>query len=169
MEVGAALANDDLAGVDQLTAEALHAEALGVGITAVARGAGALLVCHVVSPSAVCGGVDAGDAQPGVLLAVALARVLTGLVLELVDADLRALLQAEDLCRHRDAGESRRISGDRGAVNQQEGRQRHGIAGLAGHQLDIELVADSHLVLLTSGAHDRVHRFTYLAGLPETR
>ena len=57
--------------------------------------------------------------------AVALAGVLTGLVLELVDADLRALFQAEDLRRHRDAGKSLRVSSDRGAINQQESRQRH--------------------------------------------
>ena len=39
VEVGAALADDDLAGVDQLAAEALDAEALGVGVAAVPRGA----------------------------------------------------------------------------------------------------------------------------------
>ena len=36
VEVGAALADDDLAGVDELAAEALDAEALGVGVAAVA-------------------------------------------------------------------------------------------------------------------------------------
>ena len=36
VEVGAALADDDLAGVDQLAAEALDAEALRVGVTTVA-------------------------------------------------------------------------------------------------------------------------------------
>src|SRR4028118_288749 len=52
VEVGAALAHDDLAGLDDLTAEALHAEALGVGVAAVAGGRGALFVSHVVvSPS----------------------------------------------------------------------------------------------------------------------
>ena len=35
VEVGAALVNADLAGIDQLTAEPLHTEPLGVGITAV--------------------------------------------------------------------------------------------------------------------------------------
>src|ERR1044071_2755883 len=49
VEVGAALAHDDLAGVDQLTTEALHAEALGVRVAAVLGGRRALLVCHLVS------------------------------------------------------------------------------------------------------------------------
>ena len=62
VEVGAALANDDLAGVDELTTEALDAEALGVGVAAVAGRTGALLVCHRVSPTLV---LDAGDAYLG--------------------------------------------------------------------------------------------------------
>src|SRR5579864_4693426 len=36
MEMRAALADDDLTGLDRLTAERLHAEALGIGVTAVA-------------------------------------------------------------------------------------------------------------------------------------
>ena len=46
VEVGAALADDDLAGLDDLAAEALDAEALRVGVTAVAGGTKTLLVCH---------------------------------------------------------------------------------------------------------------------------
>src|SRR5688572_22126536 len=52
VEVGATLAHDDLAGLDDLAAEALHAEALGVRVATVAGRRCALLVCHVeVSPS----------------------------------------------------------------------------------------------------------------------
>ena len=52
VEVGAALAHDDLAGLDDLAAEALHAEALGVRVATVTGRRCALLVCHVgVSPS----------------------------------------------------------------------------------------------------------------------
>src|SRR5262249_40083995 len=46
VEVGAALAHDDLARVDLLTAESLHAQPLGGRVTAVAAGRRALLVCH---------------------------------------------------------------------------------------------------------------------------
>src|SRR6188508_1249809 len=46
VEVGPALADDDLAGVDDLAAEALDAEALCVAVAAVLAGAETLLVCH---------------------------------------------------------------------------------------------------------------------------
>src|SRR5699024_91795 len=46
VEAGPALTHQDLAGVDQLTAEPLHAEPLGLGVTPVLRGRGALLRCH---------------------------------------------------------------------------------------------------------------------------
>ena len=46
VEVGAALADDDLAGVDDLAAEPLDAEALGVGVATVLGRGRALLVCH---------------------------------------------------------------------------------------------------------------------------
>src|SRR4051794_32577713 len=49
VEVGAALADQDLARVDLLATEALDPEPLGVGVAAVARGGRALLVCHRVS------------------------------------------------------------------------------------------------------------------------
>ena len=48
-------------------------------------------------------GLDAGHAQPRQLLAVPLTRVLPGLVLELVDADLRSLDRPDDLGRDRAA------------------------------------------------------------------
>src|SRR5271170_4756800 len=50
VEVRAALADDDLARVHQLTAIALDAETLGLGVTAVAAGRRALLVCHLSPP-----------------------------------------------------------------------------------------------------------------------
>src|SRR5689334_5777253 len=50
VEVGAALADEDLAGLDNLAAEALHAQELRVGVATVARRARALLVSHYSSP-----------------------------------------------------------------------------------------------------------------------
>jgi hypothetical protein len=47
VEVRAALADDDLARVDELAAEALHAESLCVGVATVAGRGRTLLVCHV--------------------------------------------------------------------------------------------------------------------------
>src|SRR5215210_1088895 len=48
-EAAAALAHDDLAAGDDLAGEDLHAEALGVRVAAVAGGAEALLVCHLLA------------------------------------------------------------------------------------------------------------------------
>src|SRR4051794_22334047 len=81
VEVRAALAHDDLAGLDDLATEALDAQALGVGVATVARGARALLVCHdipafvlrVWGSAAIGRGArsgDAGDLETGQLLAV---------------------------------------------------------------------------------------------------
>ena len=56
VEVGAALADDDLAGVDELAAVALDAEALGVGVATVLGRRCALFVSHVLlSPTVVDG------------------------------------------------------------------------------------------------------------------
>ena len=46
VELGATLANDDVAGDDGLTAKLLHAEALAAGITTVTYGTLTFLMCH---------------------------------------------------------------------------------------------------------------------------
>src|SRR3546814_470116 len=46
MHLGAALADDDIARNDGLAAELLDAEALGLGVATVARGAASFFVCH---------------------------------------------------------------------------------------------------------------------------
>src|SRR2546421_11437473 len=51
VEVSATLANDDLAGADDLAAEALDAETLGVGVATVTGGRCTLLVCHLFLPA----------------------------------------------------------------------------------------------------------------------
>jgi hypothetical protein len=47
VEVGASLADDDLACGNYLAAEALDAEVLGVGVTTVASGTRAFFMCHL--------------------------------------------------------------------------------------------------------------------------
>ena len=47
VELGAALPNDDLAGLDDLAAEPLDAKPLGVGVTTVPRAGRTLFVCHL--------------------------------------------------------------------------------------------------------------------------
>ena len=50
VELGAALTDQDLAGVDDLAAEALHAEELRVGVATVAGAGRTLLMCHLTAP-----------------------------------------------------------------------------------------------------------------------
>ncbi len=51
VEMCAALANDDFACLDNLTAEALYAQVLSVGVTTVARGTRTLFMCHLKMPA----------------------------------------------------------------------------------------------------------------------
>src|SRR3954466_10856792 len=66
---------------------------------------------------------DVADDHVGQGLTVPLTLVVTGLVLELVDVDLRALAVAEDLTGHGDLGQGGRVAGDGVAVDQQDRRQ----------------------------------------------
>src|SRR5690606_20013403 len=73
MELGAALAHDDVAGADGLATENLHAEVLRVGVATVARGAYALFMCHDLLSLLAAATGDAGDLDFGVVLTVTLA------------------------------------------------------------------------------------------------
>src|SRR5690606_33698331 len=69
VELGAALADDDVAGLDGLAAVHLHAEVLRVGVAAVAGRTTSLLVCHDCFSLLAATG-DAGDLDFGVVLPV---------------------------------------------------------------------------------------------------
>src|SRR5690242_7709861 len=103
-------------------------------------------------------GLDAGHAQLRQALTVALTFAVAGLVLVLEDADLGTLDGADDLGRDGDLGERRSVRRHRLAVDEQDRRQRHRLAGGAGQALHLEYVADRDLVLLAAAADDRVHR-----------
>src|SRR3954447_18186035 len=75
---------------------------------------------------------DAGDLEAGQLLAVTLAHAVAGLVLVLEDVDLGTLLVPHDLRRHRHLGQRRGVGGHRLAVDEQQGGQLDGRAGLRG-------------------------------------
>src|SRR3712207_3957844 len=75
VELGAALADQDLAGVDDLAAEPLHAQPLGVRVAPVARAGRTLLVSH--RPSLLLR--DLGDLDPRQRLTVPLPLVVPGL------------------------------------------------------------------------------------------
>src|SRR5450755_4287705 len=108
--VGAALADQDLTGVDQLAAVSLDAEELGVRIAAVTARRRALLVCHVVT---LLSGLDAGDLDHAVALTMALPLAVAGFVLVLQDVDLGALGVVDDLGRHRHVAQRLRVTGHR--------------------------------------------------------
>src|SRR5690606_36809105 len=97
MELGAALADDDVAGLDGLAAVHVHAEVLRVGVAAVARGTYALFVCHDCVSCLLLAAGDAGDLDFGVVLPVAHLLAMVLAAAELDDADLVRAAVAEDL------------------------------------------------------------------------
>src|SRR4051812_14935229 len=154
VEVGAALANEDLAGLDDLATETLHTESLRVGVTPVAGGRCALLVCH----RGLLPGLDAGDPQRAEPLPVTLPLVVAGLVAELVNDDLGALAVLDDLGRHPRGGELGGVGGHgTSVVDQQHGGEGHGLARRGRETVDLQRVADGDAVLVAAGADDRVH------------
>src|SRR3712207_2254459 len=74
---------------------------------------------------------DVADHDVGEGLTVPLTLVVAGLVLELVDADLRALAVADDLAGHGHPGQRLRVAGDGVAVDQEQGREGDGEIGRA--------------------------------------
>ena len=89
VEVGATLANDDVAGHDGFAAKLLHAEVLRVRIATVARLDAPFLCAMIHGPFYNSGNRrDLDDSQ---LLAMTLTASNTSLVLVLLDANLRAL------------------------------------------------------------------------------
>src|SRR3954465_15882983 len=100
---------------------------------------------------------DVADHDAGQGLTVPLPLVVAGLVLELVDVDLRALAGLDDLAGHGHAGQRLRVGGDGVAVDEQQGRERDGVTGLPGQAVDGERVTDTHLVLRSTGLDDCVH------------
>src|SRR5690606_2487173 len=107
MELGAALAHDDVARLNGLAAEDLDAEVLGVGVAAVAGRTTSLLVCHDCFSLLVATG-DAGDLDFGVVLAMSLLLHVVLAAAELDDAHLVGAALGHDLGG--DAGALERIA-----------------------------------------------------------
>src|SRR5215207_3470844 len=105
---------------------------------------------------------DVADHDVGEGLTVPLPLVVAGLVLELVDADLRALAVTDDLAGHGHARQGLRVAGDGLAVDQEQRGKRDGVARLTGETVDREPVAHGHLVLAATGLDDCVHH-----GIPQ--
>src|SRR6478609_4732024 len=101
---------------------------------------------------------DVGDLDLGVLLAVTLALLVTGLVLVLLDDDLGALGGAEDLDGHSGLVQLGGVGGDVLAVDDEDHRKVHRLADTGLHLVDLDDVAHGNLLLGGACAHDRVHR-----------
>src|SRR5689334_17815578 len=108
--------------------------------------------------------LDAGHLDAGQRLAVTLALVVAGLVLELVDPDLRTLGVLGDLAGHRYVGKLGRVGHQVVTVDEEDSGELERIAGRTRELLDLDNVALGNLVLLAAGLDDRVHG----RGLPET-
>src|SRR5215217_8832015 len=100
---------------------------------------------------------DVADHDAGQGLTVPLPLVVAGLVLELVDVDLRTLAVLDDLTRHGHLGQGRGVAGDGLAVDQQDGRKGDLVARRTLQAVDRERVAHGHLVLAATGLHHCVH------------
>src|SRR5690606_28129909 len=153
VEVGAALADEDLAGVDLLAAEALHAETLRVRVTTVAGGACALLVCHVCLSAL----LDAGDLDARELLTVALALLVAGLVLVLLDDDLRAAEVIQNLGRDRDLRQRIGVGRHGVAVDEEDGGQLDRLTLGSLDTIERDDRADLDLLLPATGANNCVN------------
>src|ERR1700710_3215088 len=101
-------------------------------------------------------GLDVGDLDLGVLLSVALALLVAGLVLVLLDHDLGALGGAEDL--DGDAGLVEPGGRDLVTVDGHHDWQGERVAHRRVGLVDLDDVAHGNLLLLAACAHDRVHR-----------
>jgi hypothetical protein len=168
VEVGAALADDDLACGNDLATEALYAEVLGVGVTTVASGARAFFMCHLKCLPLNSGEsvenlnsnqwlLDTGDLDLGQFLTVTLALLVAGLVLELLDDDLRTTEVFEDLSRNLDLGQIRSSGGDLVTVHQEQCGQLKGAAGSTGDAVQGYVVSNGNLFLAAACADNRVH------------
>src|SRR5690606_32660291 len=157
VELGAALTDDDVAGLDGLATVHLDAEVLRVGVAAVARGTYALFVCHdCVSLLLVATG-DAGAPAFGVVLTETHQLAVVLAAAELDDADLVRTAVADHLGG--DAGALERIAELHAlAVAQhQDVVELDLAAGFGFEQFDAQGLALHHAVLLTAGDNNCVH------------
>src|SRR5680860_44823 len=110
-----------------------------------------------------CGSdADVGDFDLGVLLAVTLAHLVTGLVLELLDHDLGALGGTEDLDGHTRLVQAGR--GDLVAVDDHDHRKGQRLTDAGLDLVDLDDIAHSNLLLLAASAHNCVHGALTLLG-----
>ena len=161
LHLGAALADDDVAGQHVFAAELLHAEAASGGVAPVAGRAARLLVCHgwVSWLRGGGGGGDARDPQHGDALAVAVAAAAV-LAAALLEDDHRR----QPVLGHHRGGHGRTRNRGRAdgqaalaATDREHVGEGDGAAGFGLELLDFQHALGGDPVLLTAGADDCEH------------
>src|SRR6187431_754320 len=104
--------------------------------------------------------LDSGDLDAREVLTVALALLVAGLVLELLDHDLGAALFAENLGGDGDLRELVGVGRDGVAVHEQHRGELDLVADLRGLTIEDDDSADLDLLLPATGAHNCVNHFT---------
>src|SRR5690606_769361 len=103
--------------------------------------------------------LDAGDLDAREVLTVALALLVAGLVLVLLDDDLRAAQVADALSRDLDLRQLVRVAGHRGAVDEKDGRKLDLLPLGSRNTVELNDRSDLDLLLPTTGAHYCVNHF----------
>ncbi len=162
VHLGAALADQDVAGQNSLAAEALHAQTLAVGVAAVTSAAACLLCAMLLLPEsnglAESAGREIGDLHFREGLTMVLATQIVLAPAELHDRYLLALAVADDRGGHLAALEQRGAQLHVGAVaHEQHLAELDRGAWLGIQLLDAQRGVFGNPVLLTTGGDDRVH------------
>jgi hypothetical protein len=161
MNLGAALANDNVAGNHVFAAKLFHATALGLAVTTVSCGTCTFFVSHFRTPLQ----NDLVNLKPSILLPVTTPPAVPfSSILE--NANLFALDLLCDRRLDRCTLDYRGTHSDILAIDDhQYAAQLDLFAGLLRQQLYVQYLSRSHLVLLSTCLNNRVHA-TYLQVQP---
>src|SRR5713101_7766331 len=148
----------DRATGDELSAVALHPQALGVAVPAVSRTASGFLVGHAVSSSVLClSGVNLLDHHRRERLPVAARAPVLFALLLLEDQYFLGLVLLDDAPHHPRALQDRAANLEPAlGLQRQDLVEGHLVADPGRDLLDPDPIADSDLVLLASGGYDGV-------------
>src|SRR5436853_486782 len=156
MHLRAALAHQDLTGIDPLAAERLDAEALGLGIAPVARAAARFLVSHALPLQ------DIVYADLGVGLPMALRFLVVLAPAQLEDLQFLAAPVRHHRTLHLGAGDERRADLQVVAfADEQYFVERDRRADFSRQRLHAQLRAGLNTVLLAAGLDHCVHELLH--------
>src|SRR5688500_15506943 len=162
MELGAALADDDVARFDRLAAVDLDAQVFRVGVAAVARGTYALLVCHGCCSLLLAVAGNSGDLDFGVMLPVAHLLAMVLAAAEFHDAHLVGAAVGLDGGGDQRALERIAEFHAVAVAKHQDLIEPDLVAGLDVELLDADRLALHHAVLFTARDEDCVHGYFLL-------